>query len=136
MARVSSGSAAPGSANWLTSCRNAALSSRVTFASRAITRPSPVRTSGLTSTSVASSPVNTAQSRSASSAAPARASSGSLPAATISAALAASTPVSGLTGILASASGFVLATSSISTPPSTEHIDRNVRSARSSRNDR
>ena len=101
-----------------------------------MTSPLPVSTSGLTSTSVASSSVNTAHIRSASAAAPARASSGSRPAAMISAALAASTPASGLTGIRASACGLVRATSSISTPPSTEHMDRKVRSARSSRKDR
>ena len=80
--------------------------------------------------------MNTAHSRSASAAAPACAPAGSPPALTISAALRASTPVSGSIGILASASGLVLATSSISTPPSTEHIARKVRSDRSSRKDR
>ena len=54
----------------------------------------------------------------------------------ISAALALSTPVSGETGILATASGLLCATSSISMPPCTEQIDRNVRLARSSRKDR
>ena len=54
----------------------------------------------------------------------------------ISAALARSTPVSGETGIRATASGLVCATSSISMPPWTEQMDRNVRLARSSRKDR
>ena len=54
----------------------------------------------------------------------------------ISAALAASTPVSADTGMRATASGEVCATSSISMPPWTEQMDRNVRLARSSRKDR
>ena len=54
----------------------------------------------------------------------------------ISAALAASTPSSGLTGIRATASGLVCATSSISMPPCTEQIATKVRAARSSRKDR
>ena len=91
---------------------------------------------GLTSTSVASSSVNTAQSRSASWAAPVSASSGSRPALTISLALSWSTPDSGDTGMRATASGLVCATSSISMPPCTEQIDRKVRLARSSRKDR
>ena len=91
---------------------------------------------GLTSTRVASSSANTAHSRSASSAAFSAASAGILPAWTISMALAASTPVSGLTGIRATASGLVWATSSISTPPCTEQIATNVRAARSSKKDR
>jgi len=64
------------------------------------------------------------------------ASAGIRPAAMISCALPASTPVSGDTGIRATASGLLCATSSISMPPCTEQIDRNVRLARSSRNDR
>ena len=54
----------------------------------------------------------------------------------ISAALAASTPVSGDTGMRATASGVLCATSSISMPPCTVQMDRNVRLARSSRNER
>ena len=85
---------------------------------------------------MASSSANIAHSRSASRAAPSAACAGMRPAAMISAALAASTPVSGDTGILATASGLLCATSSISMPPCTVQMDRNVRLARSSRNDR
>ena len=91
---------------------------------------------GLTSTRVASSSLNMLHSRSASRAAPSAASAGMRPAAMISLALATSTPVRGLTGIRATASGLVCATSSISMPPCTEQMDRKVRLARSSRNDR
>ena len=91
---------------------------------------------GLTSASVASSSANMHQRRSATSAAPAAASAGIRPAAMISAALTASTPVSGDTGMRATASGLVCATSSISMPPCTVQMERKVRLARSSRNDR
>ena len=77
-----------------------------------------------------------AHSRSASSAAPSAASAGIRPAAMISAALPRSTPVSGETGIRATASGALCATSSISMPPWTEQMARKVRLARSSRKDR
>ncbi len=69
-------------------------------------------------------------------AAPSCASAGIRPARTISRAFSWFTPVSGETGMRAIASGLVCATSSISTPPSTEQMDRKVRFARSSRNDR
>ena len=71
-----------------------------------------------------------------SSAAPSRASSGSRPATAISRALARSMPVSAPTGIWATASGLVAATSSISMPPSTEQMERKVRFARSRRNEK
>ncbi len=80
--------------------------------------------------------MNTAHSRSASWAAPVSASAGSAPALTISVALSWSTPVSADTGIRATASGLVCATSSISMPPWTEQMERKVRLARSSKKER
>ena len=50
--------------------------------------------------------------------------SGNFASATISRALASSTPVPGSIGIFRTASGLVFATSSISTPPSTEAMQR------------
>ena len=90
----------------------------------------------MTSTSVASSSVNTAHSRSAAAAAPAAASGGSPPATMISAAFTSVTPVSGSIMTWATAPGLVCATSSISMPPCTEQIEVKVRAARSTRNDR
>ena len=62
--------------------------------------------------------------------------SGNLASVAISRAFAASTPVPGLIGICFTASGLVLATSSISTPPSTDAMQRYCRLARSSRKEK
>ncbi len=86
--------------------------------------PSPSFTSGLTSTSVASSSTNTVHSFRIMSLADSRTSSGKRVASTISSALASSTPVCGSIEILATASGFSLAVTSISTPPSIEAMQR------------
>ncbi|SKX44812.1 Uncharacterised protein [Mycobacteroides abscessus subsp. massiliense] len=83
-----------------------------------------MRTSGFTSTRVASSPTNTSQSFWMVTAAESSTSAGSLPFSAISRARAKSTPLTASTGTLASASGFSSAVTSISTPPSTEHIAR------------
>ena len=63
-------------------------------------------------------------------------SAGNLASATISRAFASSTPVPGSIGIFLTASGLVLATSSISTPPSTLAMQRYRRLARSSRKEK
>ena len=92
--------------------------------SSAIIVPSPVLTSGLTSTRVASSDAYTCHS-SCSTRAISLASSPVNPAAsTISSALAWSMPTVGSTGIRASASGRSTASVSMSIPPSREHMAR------------
>ena len=95
--------------------------------------PSPVFTSGFTSTRVASSFSKTSQSFWMTSATSARSSSGKPASVTIFWAVSASMPVSGETGTLARASGRSSASCSISMPPSTLHSDRYDRLARSSR---
>ena len=86
---------------------------------------SPVsRASGLTSTSVASSSVKTVHSCWTISIAWSRSTAGKPASSTIAAAFAASTPVPASIGIFFTASGLVLATSSISTPPSTLAMHR------------
>ena len=62
--------------------------------------------------------------------------SGNFASVAISRALVASTPVPGSIGICFTASGLVLATSSISTPPSTLAMQRYWRFARSRRNEK
>ncbi len=137
MALASSGSSAAlsASASW-SGWRNAAFSSSVTLPSRAFTWPSADRIIGLTSTSVASSSTKQHQSFSMSSAAPSSDFSGRPPAAAISRAFARSTPVSAETGTLATFSGEVWATSSMSMPPAAEQMARKVRFARSSRKEK
>ena len=85
---------------------------------------------------MASSPTKVSHSFTITSAAWSATAAGIFPAATISAAFALSTPVIASTGIRASASGRSTASCSISMPPSAEHIARNVRLLRSSRNEK
>ena len=82
------------------------------------------RASGLTSTRVASSSTKTVHSFWTIETAWSRSSAGKSASSTISVALASSTPVPASMAIFLTASGLVLATSSISTPPSTEAMHR------------
>ncbi len=120
----------------VSACRKAALSSRVTLPSSATTWPFGVLTSGLTSTSVASSAVNVSQSLTSTSITwsphVGREAGGVGDLGRLG---LASTPSIGSTGTRASASGRSTASCSISIPPSTEAIARYVRLARSSRYD-
>ena len=86
--------------------------------------PSPVLTSGFTSTSVASLSRYTSPSSTSTRATSARSASAKPAAATISAALAASSPAIGSTSTRASFSGCSSARVSMSMPPSTEHMAR------------
>ena len=63
-------------------------------------------------------------------------SAGNFASATIARAFSSSTPAPGSIGICLTASGLVLATSSISTPPSTLAMQRYCRLARSSRKEK
>ena len=94
------------------------------------------RTSGFTSTSVASSPTKVSQSLTMASAASSATSAGIFACATISSALAWSTPAIASIGTRARASGRSTASSSISMPPSADAIARKVRFERSSRKEK
>ena len=94
------------------------------------------RTSGLTSTSVASSPTKVSHSLTITSAAWSATSAGSFACATISSAFALSTPAIASIGTRASASGRSTASCSISMPPSADAMARNVRLERSSRKEK
>ncbi len=107
----------------------------VTLPSSASTSPVGVSASGLTSTSVASSSTSTRHSRSRMKATCALTASGKRAASTISAAFSGVQPSRASTRIIASSSGRVAATSSMSMPPATLAIARYVRLARSSRNE-
>ena len=126
MAFASSGSASSWISNcaW-SACRNSAFSSSETLPSSASSLSPASRASGLTSTSVASSSTKTFHSACTSATAWSASSAGERrPRSTIARALASSTPVPASIGIFLTASGLVLATSSISTPPSTLAMQR------------
>ncbi len=92
-----------------------------------------VSASGLTSTRVASSSIRTRHSFCRMSTTWALTASGNRAASTISTAFSGVQPSSASTRIIASSSGRVAATSSISMPPATLAMARKVRLARSSR---
>ena len=117
------------------SCRKAALSSRVTLASRACTRPSGVRISGLISTRSASPSTYARYSLTSTSTVPSVAAGLSFARSTHSRATASLRPSTGSTCRRATASGSCAATCSMSTPPRADSSPRCSLADRSSVND-